>query len=110
MHKESLIRDPTIKGSHYYPPFHTGQVYLKSLPPLEFKLDGGLPLEIKVESDDNPELTLDWEFTLRFGYDDDVGFFIDTLPNGDTEFFVKADFDLHLDVVRYVLTLLKDLY
>jgi hypothetical protein len=55
-------------------------------------------------------LTLDWEFTLRFGFDDDVGFFIDTLPNGDTEFFVKADFDLHLDVVRYVLTLLKDLY
>jgi hypothetical protein len=47
-------------------------------------------------------LTLDWEFTLRFGYDDDVGFFIDTLPTGDAEFFVKADFDLDLDIVRYV--------
>ena len=64
------------------------------LPELNFKLDNdALPLQFNI-SDNQPTLTIEWEFTLAFGFDDNDGFFLYTFPNERSEFFVKANVEI----------------
>jgi len=79
----------------------TGQKFEIHMPSLDFKTPGNLPITLRVESNESPTLKLDWTFKLAFGFDETDGFFIYTFPGEDSEFFVKANFDLHLDMLRY---------
>lgn len=90
-----------IKSLQWTIPF--GQTITLPLPPLNFKLDGALPLHLKIESENVPTITLEWGFKLAFGFDDEDGFFLNTFPGEDSEFFVRADFDLDVEVVSATL-------
>jgi hypothetical protein len=79
----------------------TGQVFEIHMPSLDFKTPGNLPITLRVESNESPTLKLKWTFMVAFGFDETDGFFIYTFPGEASEFFVKADFDLHLDMLRY---------
>jgi hypothetical protein len=62
---------------------------------LNFDLENdNLPLQIKLNSNEQPALTLEWGFKLAFGFDETDGFFLYTYPDNESEFFIKADFDL----------------
>ena len=43
------------------------------LPELDFELPSGLPIQLEVSSEDAPKITIEWEFKLAFGFDEDDG-------------------------------------
>ena len=116
---DSYTDDLEIKSLMWEIPF--GQSYTIELPALNFDLgNDNFPLQISMESTEQPSLTLEWSFKLAFGFDEDVGFFLYTyrelanhsgfqfIPFPDSflclahedytqevsEFFVRADFNL----------------
>ena len=66
---------------------------------MDFELDiDALPLQLNVEANP-PVLTLSWEFTLAFGFDETEGFFLYTFPGEvapgqDAEMGITANFEL----------------
>ena len=80
---------------------------------MDFELDiDALPLQLNVEANP-PVLTLSWEFTLAFGFDETEGFFLYTFPGEvapgqDAEMGVRADFELlNLNVDAKLLRFLE---
>ena len=50
---------------------NTGQRLTITLPPLNFHLgNDNLPLQIELDSDGQPALTLEWSLKLAFGFDE----------------------------------------
>lgn len=83
-------RSKDIKSLMWTIPF--GQEYLITLPALDFELGNkALPLQLNVDSSP-PEFSIEWKFTLSFGFDEEDGFFLYTHPGEESELFIKADF------------------
>jgi len=74
--------------------FNFGQKIAFRLPSLDFELGNkALPLQIEVDGANTPSFTIDWHFKLGVGFDEKEGFFLYTFPDeGESEFFIKADF------------------
>lgn len=104
-----------VKSIMWEIPF--GQTFTIELPPLNFDLgNDNLPLKIKLDSNGQPALKLEWGFKLAFGFDDTGtvevggfillkslaallilssitnldGFFLYTYPGKESEFFIRG--------------------
>jgi hypothetical protein len=71
-----------------------GQILVIELD-LDFSLGGDFPLELELSGTKNaPTLTIEWFFTLGFGYDESVGFFLSTFEEDESELGVTALFSM----------------
>ena len=72
-----------------------GQKFVKEFD-LDFSLSAdSLPLEVELSGGDAPELTIEWWFTLGFGYDEAAGFFLSTFEDtNESELGVEALFSM----------------
>jgi hypothetical protein len=61
---------------------------------IDFSVGGDFPLELELSGGSVPLLTIEWYFTLGFGYDESVGFFLCTFENDDSELGVTALFSM----------------
>ena len=97
--------DPKPTSLMWTVPF--GQEYKIELD-LDFDVDGGsFPLAMSLQGNSTPTLTLAWEFSLGFGFDEKEGFFISTSNLDGSELKVMAWFTLENKTVDATLFFLK---
>jgi hypothetical protein len=79
VHYDSYDDELNVKSIMWEIPF--GQTFTITLPPLNFDIGNDkLPIQIKMDQTQNPELVLEWGFKLAFGFDEEAGFFLYTYP------------------------------
>lgn len=54
---------------------------------------------LDIDSTQAPTINISWGFRFAFGFDEEDGFFLYTFPDEESEFSIRADFDLPIETI-----------